>query len=88
MDHRMNAEERAKLPLAHHRGARAGIVVMRVDPVIPRCENCTLVVEAIGDDKVRVNHQSLPSSLVILADQALEIIAAGKSLHIARAVEP
>jgi hypothetical protein len=44
-----------------------------------------LVVEAIGDDKVRVNHQSLDSPLIILADQALEIIAAGKSLHIARA---
>ena len=34
---------------------------------------------------MRVNHQSLPSPLVILANQALEIIAAGKSLHIARA---
>jgi hypothetical protein len=62
-----------------------GKFVMRVDPVIPRYEKCTLVVEAIGGDKVRVNHQSLDSPLVILADQALEIIAAGKSLHIARA---
>jgi hypothetical protein len=35
---------------------------------------------------VRVNHQSLDSPLLILADQALEIIAAGKSLHIARAL--
>ena len=35
---------------------------------------------------MRVNHQSLDSPLVILADQALEIIAAGKSLHIARAL--
>ena len=34
---------------------------------------------------MRVNHQSLDSPLVILANQALEIIAAGKSLHIARA---
>ena len=34
---------------------------------------------------MRVNHQSLPSPLVILANQALEIIAAGKLLHIARA---
>ena len=57
---------------------------MRVDPVIPRCEKCTLVIEAIGGDKVRVNHQPLDSPLVILADQALEIIATGKSLHIAR----
>jgi hypothetical protein len=53
--------------------------------MIPRCEKCTLVIEAIGDDKVRVNHQSLDSPLVILANRALEIIAAGKSLHIARA---
>ena len=35
---------------------------------------------------MRVNHQSLDSPLLILADQALEIIAAGKSLHIARAL--
>ena len=61
------------------------LIAMRVDPVIPRCEKCTLVIEAIGDDKVRVNHQSLDTPLVILADQALEIIAAGKTLHIARA---
>jgi hypothetical protein len=27
---------------------KRGIVVMRVDPVIPRCKKCTLVVEAIG----------------------------------------
>ena len=53
--------------------------------MIPRCEKCTLVIEAIGDDKVRVNYQSLDSPLVILANRALEIIAAGKSLHIARA---
>ena len=40
-----------------------GIVVMRVDPALPRAEKCTLVLEAIGDDKVRVNHQSLDSPL-------------------------
>ena len=34
---------------------------------------------------MRVNHQSLDSPLLILANQALEIIAAGKSLRIARA---
>jgi hypothetical protein len=63
-----------------------GKFVMRVDPVIPRCEKCTLVIEAIGGDKVRVNHQSLDAPLVFLANQALEIIAAGKSLHIAWAL--
>jgi hypothetical protein len=59
---------------------------MRVDPVLPRAEKCTLVIEAIGDDKVRVNHQSLDAPLVILANQALEVVAIGKSLHIARAL--
>jgi hypothetical protein len=43
-------------------------------------------IEAIGDDKVRVNHQSLDAPLVILANQALEVVAIGKSLHIARAL--
>jgi hypothetical protein len=59
---------------------------MRVDPVIPRAEKCLLVLEAIGDDKVRVNHQSLDAPLVILANQALEVIAIGKTLHVARAL--
>ena len=48
------------------------VCVIRVDPMVPRCEKCTLVIEAIGDNKVRVNHQSLDSPLVILANQALE----------------
>ena len=38
-----------------------------------------------GCDKVRVNHSSLDSPLVILANQALEVVAVGKTLHIARA---
>ena len=59
---------------------------MRVDPAIPRCEKCTLVIEAIGGDKVRVNHQSLDTPLVILANQALEVVGIGKQLHIARAL--
>jgi hypothetical protein len=54
--------------------------------MIPRCEKCTLVVEAIGDDKVRVNHQSLDAPLVILANQALEVVAVGKTLRVARAL--
>jgi hypothetical protein len=59
---------------------------MRVDSVIPRAEKCTLVIEAIGDDKVRVNHQSLDAPLIILANQALEVVAVGKTLHVARAL--
>jgi len=44
------------------------------------------VIEAIGGDKVRVNHQSLDIPLVILANQALEVVGSGKELHIARAL--
>ena len=59
---------------------------MRVDPVIPRCEKCTLVIEAIGGDKVRVNHQSLHNPLVVLENQALEAVGISKQLLIARAL--
>jgi hypothetical protein len=44
-----------------------------------------LVLEAVGDDKVRVNHSSLDTPLVILANQTLEVVAVRKILHIARA---
>jgi hypothetical protein len=42
------------------------------------------VLEAVGDNKVRINHLSLDSPLVILANEALEVVAVGKTLHIAR----
>jgi hypothetical protein len=58
---------------------------MRLDPLIPRAEKVTLVLEAIGDDKVRINHSSLVNPLVVLADQALEIVAVEKQLHVCRA---
>jgi hypothetical protein len=41
-----------------------------------------LVLEAIGDDKVRVNHQSLDSPLVIMDNQALEVVAVCKQWHV------
>jgi hypothetical protein len=53
---------------------------------LPRSEKCTLVLEAIGNDKVRVNQASLDTPLVILANQALEAVGIGKQLHIARAL--
>ena len=43
-------------------------------------EKIVLVLEAIGDDKIRVNSSSLDHPLVILADQALEIVAIGKKM--------
>jgi hypothetical protein len=40
----------------------------------------TVTLEPIGDDKVRVNHASWTDAKVILADQALEVLAVGKRL--------
>jgi uncharacterized protein len=45
---------------------------MSVDLVHPAAEKITLVLEGIGDDKIRVNSSSLDHPLVILPDQALE----------------
>ena len=42
------------------------------------------MLEAVGDNKVRINHLSLDSPLVILANQTLEVVAVGVTLHIAR----
>jgi hypothetical protein len=46
--------------------------------MLPAAEKIVLVLEGIGDDKVRVNSSSLDHPLVILADQALEIVAIEK----------
>jgi hypothetical protein len=55
---------------------------MRLDPLILRAEKVTLVFEAIGDDKVRVDSASLDSPLVMPANQALEVLALDKRLHV------
>jgi hypothetical protein len=44
----------------------------------------TIVLEAIGDDKVRVNSSSLDHPLTILPEQALEIVAIEKKLMVSR----
>jgi hypothetical protein len=43
------------------------------------------VLEAIGDDKIRVNSSSLDHPLVILADQIIEVLAIEKKVMLARA---
>jgi hypothetical protein len=43
-----------------------------------------LVLEAIGDDKIRVNSSSLDHLLVILADQGIEIVAIEKKVMVGR----
>jgi hypothetical protein len=44
------------------------------------------VLEAIGDDKIRVNSSSLDHPLGILADQAIEIVAIEKKVMVGRVV--
>ena len=58
---------------------------MRVDPLLPRAEKLFMVLEAIGDDKVRINSTSLDNPLVVLAYEALEVVAIEKQLHVCRA---
>ena len=50
----------------------------------PAAEKIVLVLEGIGDDKVRVNSSSLDHSLVVLPDQALEIVAIEKKVMVGR----
>jgi hypothetical protein len=53
-----------------------------------KSDKATLVFEAIGDGKVRVNCQSWEDALVILADEALQVVAFGKSLVVTRTNRP
>ena len=56
---------------------------------IPPCsplaaEKITLVLEGIGDDNIRVKSASLDQNLVILPDQAIEIVAIEKKVMVGR----
>jgi len=54
-----------------------------VDPGLPAGEKITLVLEAIGDDKVRVNSSSLDHPLTILP-AGIEIVAIEKKVMVGR----
>jgi hypothetical protein len=56
---------------------------MRIESLL-KSDRCTLVFEAIGDDKVRVTGQSWEDSRAILADEALQVVVLGKILNVAR----
>jgi hypothetical protein len=47
-----------------------------------------VILEPIGDGKIRVRTSTWDQEVVILADQALEAVALGKSLRIIRAPRP
>ena len=53
---------------------------MRVDPLVSQAAK----LEAIDGDKVRVNSASLDSPLVVLANQALKVLALDERLHVRR----
>jgi hypothetical protein len=61
---------------------------MRVDRVLPAAQKLTLVLEAVVDDKVRINSSSLQSPLTILADQSLEVVAIDKQILVRRVTRP
>jgi hypothetical protein len=46
--------------------------------MLPAAEKIALVLEGIGDDKIRINSSNLDQPLTILPDQALEIVAIAK----------
>ena len=48
--------------------------------MLPAAEKVVLVLEGIGDDKIRINSSSLDHPVVILADQSLEIVVIAKTL--------
>ena len=49
-----------------------------LDLMLPAAEKIVLVLEGIGDDKIRIHSSSLDQPLTILPDQALEIVAIAK----------
>ena len=57
---------------------------MSVDLVHPAVEKVTLVLEGIGEGKVRVNSASLDHLFVILAGGALEIVGIAKKIMMGR----
>jgi hypothetical protein len=76
-------------PLATFRGGTMTcrflkVPSMSVDLLLPAGEKITLVLEGIGDDKVRLNSMSLDQPLTILPDQALEIVAIAKITTVSR----
>jgi hypothetical protein len=52
--------------------------------MLPAAEKIVLVLESTGDDKIRVNSSSLDHPLVILPDQALEIVGIEKKVMVGR----
>jgi hypothetical protein len=52
--------------------------------MLPATEKITLVLEGLGDDKIRVNSSSLDHPSTILPDQGLEIVGIEKKVTVGR----
>jgi predicted amino acid-binding ACT domain protein len=48
--------------------------------MLPAAEKIVLVLEGIGDDKIRINSSSLDNPVTILADQGIEIVGIEKKV--------
>jgi hypothetical protein len=59
---------------------------MSVDLMLPAAEKITLVLEGIGDDKIRLNSSSLDHPLTILPDQGVEIVGIQRKVMVGRAM--
>jgi hypothetical protein len=57
---------------------------MSVDLMLPAGKKIVLVLEAVGDDKIRVNSSGLDHPLTILADQGIEIVGIEKKVMVGR----
>ena len=55
---------------------------MSVDLMLPAVEKVTLVLEGIGDGKIRVNSSSLDRLLIVLPEQAIEIVGIEKKVMV------
>ena len=61
--------------------------VMRVDSLL-KSDRVRLVFEGVGDDKVRVTCQSERDAKAIPPEEALQVVALGKILHVCRVDRP
>jgi hypothetical protein len=66
------------------RGTNYSRGAMTVDLLLPAGEKIVLVLEGIGDDKIRVNSLSLDHPLTILPDQGIEIVGIQKKVTVGR----
>jgi hypothetical protein len=71
-----------RCPALPQKRAVFSIPSRRLDLVHPAVEKVTLVLEGIGDGKIRVNSSSLDQLLIVLPEQAIEIVGIEKKVMV------